>query len=384
MAVEAADPGSKPGATGEDVESPDWNSIAWGVAKLLSTAFVAALVGLLVVEVTLRLKGVIPPPPGFESVFDLDGETAGVFQAGSQVQDQWKRGATFRASFNSWGMRGDEPRESPRPRILAVGDSNTFGYGVEDDETWPAQLDRRLAEAGHPRPVLNLSTVGFMIDDQLRYLEATLPAYRPDIVILMPLPNGYALTPGAETYHQRKMAKERRVRSVWIGWTQNTAIESTRRRIQRWRKTLALEAAAVLLTTGGLDTPNASDGVRDDSRAELELRRRYFAERLGVLRARLDESGARLLVVLLPEADVFIGGSVSDPSWVDRLGQRSWVDRLAREEGIPLVDISERLAADSDPTSLILGVGDTHPSARAQRLIAAAVGAELERLGWLE
>jgi lysophospholipase L1-like esterase len=60
------------------------------------------------------------------------------------------------------------------------------------------------------------------------------------------------------------------------------------------------------------------------------------------------------------------------------------VDRLVREEGIPLADISERFSADRDPTTLILGVGDTHPSPRAQQLIATVIEAELERLGWLE
>ena len=49
-----------------------------------------------------------------------------------------------------------------------------------------------------------------------------------------------------------------------------------------------------------------------------------------------------------------------------------------------MADISERLAADPDPIALILGADDTHPSARAHRLIAEAVESELERLGWFE
>lgn len=95
MAVETAKRDSMPGVTGEDVEPPDWNSIAWGVARLLSTSLVAAFVGLLVAEVTLRLGGVSPRRSGHEIAFDLDGETAGVFQAGSQFQDQWKPAASL-------------------------------------------------------------------------------------------------------------------------------------------------------------------------------------------------------------------------------------------------------------------------------------------------
>ena len=385
--MKVASPSPTPGATGDEVESPDWKSIAWGVARLLRVAIAAALVGLFAAEATLRLVGVSPRTPGAESAYDLDDDTPGVYQAGSQFLGRWKAGATFQANFNSWGMRGGEPREGPRPRILVVGDSNTFGYGVEDDETWPAVLDQSLAKAGRPHPVLNLSTVGFVIDDQLRYLEAALPAYRPDIVILMPPPEGFPLSPGAETFHERALVKERRARSLLIGWTQNTAIERARKKIERWRKRLAVRAAATLRTAGRLDAPEESDpqvAAQNGAPVDLELRRRHFAEQLGVLRARVAEAGAQLLIVPLPDAAVFVGGQVSDRSWMDRLAERSWVDQLVREQGIPMADVSERLAAEPDPTTLILGVDDTHPSPRAHRLIAAAVEAELERLGWLE
>jgi hypothetical protein len=40
--------------------------------------------------------------------------------------------------INSLGMRGDEPTEQ-RPRVLGVGDSFMFGYGVEEGETFLAR-----------------------------------------------------------------------------------------------------------------------------------------------------------------------------------------------------------------------------------------------------
>jgi hypothetical protein len=52
-------------------------------------------------------------------------------------------------SINSDGLRGPEldPTRA-RPRILAVGDSVTFGYGVPQDETWVVHLANAHAEAG--------------------------------------------------------------------------------------------------------------------------------------------------------------------------------------------------------------------------------------------
>ena len=45
-------------------------------------------------------------------------------------------------SINADGHRGPRAGErgSPRLRIAALGDSFTFGYGVEEDEAWPRRL----------------------------------------------------------------------------------------------------------------------------------------------------------------------------------------------------------------------------------------------------
>jgi lysophospholipase L1-like esterase len=48
---------------------------------------------------------------------------------------------------NRLGFRDDEFEERPGPgelRILAVGDSFTFGSGVQGEDTWPQQLERML------------------------------------------------------------------------------------------------------------------------------------------------------------------------------------------------------------------------------------------------
>ncbi len=51
---------------------------------------------------------------------------------------------TFFVSTNSRGMRGPEIKPKHGFRILAVGDSVTFGWGVAGDETFPAQLSTLL------------------------------------------------------------------------------------------------------------------------------------------------------------------------------------------------------------------------------------------------
>jgi hypothetical protein len=87
-------------------------------------------------------------------------------------------------SSNSAGMRGvreySRERGAPGLRVVALGDSFTFGQCVRDDETFAARLERRLASG----EVLNLAVHGHGHDQQLLRLRREGLAYRPDVVLL--------------------------------------------------------------------------------------------------------------------------------------------------------------------------------------------------------
>lgn len=61
--------------------------------------------------------------------------------------------------MNIWGYRGPVVgRKLPgERRILVLGESTAFGYGVRWDEAWPAQLERLLSTPAHPVSVVNLA-----------------------------------------------------------------------------------------------------------------------------------------------------------------------------------------------------------------------------------
>src|SRR6185503_2752348 len=78
-------------------------------------------------------------------------------------------------THNSQGNRGPEAafaKPSGVRRVVVIGDSQAWGYGVGDDETIPAQLQRLLNEAGGARyEVLNLGVGGYGTDQAfLKYL----------------------------------------------------------------------------------------------------------------------------------------------------------------------------------------------------------------------
>lgn len=86
---------------------------------------------------------------------------------------------------NSQGMRGDEfsPQKPPgKIRIISFGDSYTYGYGVGQDDTYPALLGQ-LLERGFPGEyeVLNAGVNGYGTYQELMYLRRAL-RYQPDII----------------------------------------------------------------------------------------------------------------------------------------------------------------------------------------------------------
>jgi len=87
--------------------------------------------------------------------------------------------------INSEGFRDDET-PSRRPgdaRVLVLGDSMTFGHGVDDDETYPNQLEALFRREGRDVHVINAGVRGYGTDHQYRYFVSRLRAMHPDLVV---------------------------------------------------------------------------------------------------------------------------------------------------------------------------------------------------------
>lgn len=79
------------------------------------------------------------------------------------------------------GIRKNRPEDNEirTSGLLAVGDSFTAGSEVGDAESWPAQLERMIAE-----PVLNAGVGGYGTDQILLHAESLLPIVRPHTLII--------------------------------------------------------------------------------------------------------------------------------------------------------------------------------------------------------
>jgi len=90
---------------------------------------------------------------------------------------------------NTFGLRGAElPAAKPAGtrRILALGDSFTFGDAVQMEETWPQQLEARLNGGGVARPyeVVNAGVGGYGTAHAILLSSILVPSVQPDLVVL--------------------------------------------------------------------------------------------------------------------------------------------------------------------------------------------------------
>ena len=101
----------------------------------------------------------------------------------------WKS-TTFgkQLTINSKGLR-DKERPYAKPpdvkRILVLGDSFAWGYGVADDEIFTSVLENLLARRSGPKwEVINTGVSGWSTDQQYLFLRDEGLKYEPDIVLL--------------------------------------------------------------------------------------------------------------------------------------------------------------------------------------------------------
>lgn len=98
--------------------------------------------------------------------------------------EQWKAsGATYDIQINEQGYRDRPFGPKTGPRVLALGDSSTFGWDVAAAETWPKVLENLLRERGRAVEVLNLGVPGYSTHQARLLLEEIWPL-EPDLLIL--------------------------------------------------------------------------------------------------------------------------------------------------------------------------------------------------------
>ncbi len=92
---------------------------------------------------------------------------------------------TYRLKTNSQGLRNAETQApTGQVRILALGDSRTYGEGTDNESTWPALLEKKLNEYIPGKfEVINAGVSGYNAFQGLRYLQTRGMELKPNLVI---------------------------------------------------------------------------------------------------------------------------------------------------------------------------------------------------------
>jgi len=146
---------------------------------------VGLAVGLLAGELMLRLlrpQAVLTIP---DEMYALEGEGRFGLSPGFSGTITNRVEFRHRVTVNEMGLRGQDPvAVGDSLEIVALGDSFTFGIGVEDGETWPARLEEALSRPGVPADVHNLGVPGYGAPEAVARLERLGAMLRPRLILL--------------------------------------------------------------------------------------------------------------------------------------------------------------------------------------------------------
>ncbi len=157
--------------------------------RKLALLAASLVVSLLFAEAAVRITGLAATgrgAPWFAGgnhprfLFQPDAQSGYTLRPGFRGREV-ARGHEFDVpvEIDARGLRDHKHAAAARPVVLAIGDSMTFGEGVEAEQAWPAVLERALGVR-----VYGAGVPGYGSPQMRVRVQRLLPALRPDLVIV--------------------------------------------------------------------------------------------------------------------------------------------------------------------------------------------------------
>ena len=270
--------------------------------------------------------------------------------------------------------------------IVTLGDSLTFGYGVEDAGTWPASIDRALP---HLR-VVNLGLIGASPEQYVRVYETFGAPLEPKVVIV-------GMYPDNDFWDANLFAQwwGSKVGGSYMVWRNLGRLKPTDKGLKRLKKqaetflkqysllfNLAEYARKLYRGRNSAEPKTLSLG----DGAQMHLWPSHFASRvtgatsdqpafqlvlqaLTRLQALTAKQGARLIVVIQPSKEhvytPLLGETVPDPNMhlIEALTQL----------GIDYLDLTPVFQEKAKAGEVLFFQIDTHPNRKGYALIAQEI-----------
>ena len=287
-----------------------------------------------------------------------------------------------RYQISAAGLRDrDYPMEAPRGvvRIAAIGDSFTFGMGVNLEDSYAKQLEGILRTQGAQVEVMNFGVIGHNMWQHYAMLETRVLRYQPNLIVLglftddiaasvpphATSPNYQGQNPfegddvGDMLSHSalRNFLKHANELFEYKFRYRN---ESYMRNIPDRKKTV-------------IETKNIMYRIESGKLEEEKLRQFYKAVKGFVALAK--NADAEVVIVYIPDSV-----QLDEPQLQ---ASNRLVANISREIGAAFVDATPALEAQDDVGDLYLFPFDAHNSPRGHNLIAQAIADKILDVGLL-
>lgn len=347
-----------PGAWPRARWSPRWRGVALGLGVVLAW------------EVFCRVFPAPDPrvPAGVpaQETITLEGDPWLLWQL--RPGDRVEHGKPVHVNPSGFRDRDDGAAASGL-RVMTVGDSSVYGFGVGDDEVYSSVIEKTLTPQLPGIHVMNGATPGWSTFQTLNMLDMRGWSFAPDLLIIGNLwsDNNFDDFVDADlltSYAGFRQTPEYRARVLfsrsalfrWLDY--QIRVEPRRAAVKK-----------IGWTLGG-------EGPRSGKR---RVAINDYADNLDTLCARMRERNGGVIFVMLPNREDVYPVS-PDPAWGP---YRRVMQQAAERNGVPLVDLPT-VFHDSGRSEDALFLDQMHPTAAGHTLIASAVVEALLGAGWPE
>lgn len=291
----------------------------------------------------------------------------------------------YRWTTNSQQLRATREYSIAKPagtrRVAALGDSFTFGLGVNDDETYPAVLQARL-RTGCPDTVevINFGVGGYGLSQELELFERYAAPFAPDVVVYQFYSNdiadnvqfavhrldGDSLVVRTPDERPQLMGAKRLTEKIpgypWL--VTHSALLNGVRQVYFGLKRRS-DARAALGTSNEQESWFRAQNL---DAPEWHLQRALMKR----MRQRVEGSGAEFLVVLMAEqvsVELYYDGQP------EKAAMQYGMRQLCEELAMPCIDHSEYVRANVPRAELptLYHQGDGHQTALGQATTVGAI-----------
>jgi lysophospholipase L1-like esterase len=245
---------------------------------------------------------------------------------------------------NSKGLRDREIPYERTPgtlRVVMLGDSGTFGWGVRPEQTYSKLLEGMLAEKGMKAEVVNTGVGNFKTIQEIEYFLTEAYKYNPDLVVLSYSFNDAEILP---PHHAPNVFQRNCLSCVFIAGRFDTLLRRFSARPEWSEYYLGL--------------------YQDGKGAGWLESKEYFKK----LRDYCKEHGIGVLIANIPE--------IHDVQHYRLQSITDLAHNMADEYGFQFVDSLDWMRTVDSP-KLWIAPGDPHPNVLGHQFIAQAIFSKL-------